>query len=592
MKKKKLIRIAKNLAFDLDSFITGTQGILAKKRRGKSYTAQVEAEELLELGQQVVVLDPTGAWWGLRSSADGKSAGYPITIFGGEHADAPLEPTAGEMIATAIVADGFSAVIDLTNLRKGERLRFATDFMETLYRLNRSAMHLFIDEADVFAPQVPRDPQASRLLGATDELVRRGGLRGIGVTMISQRPQVVNNDVLSQIDMLTVLNMNHPKDLKAIENWISDHVNRSTMIDMMQSLPSLPVGTAWVWAPEAMTFERVDVRRKRTFDSGRTPRAGERAAPPKVLAKIDVERLGAAIRETVERAKANDPKALRERVAALTKQVEKLEAAKPTKPGKTITKEVIGDAQLKRLEKVFERADRAQQPLTEELRIIRGLLIKAGVHAPTEAPPPSRGGAAQIEKLAATLPNPQEGAAQYHARAGVGPKPPRDMSRRTSTEALAAIGGKLPPGEAKILEAVIQYGGLERDQMSVIVGFKRSTRDAYLSRLRDKGFIVSDDRGLSIPTPAGIACMPNVGPRPSGADLQRRLAGELPPGEWKVLELAIADYPKLVERSHIDESTGFARSSRDAYISRLKARRLVMVERGGIRAAASLVETT
>src|SRR5271170_269731 len=145
------LHISDDLSLPLD-FITSTQAILAKKRVGKTYTAQVLAEELLAAGQQVVVIDPTSAWWGLRSSADGKSAGYPITIFGGRHGDLPLEATSGEVLANAIVADRFSAVLDVRLLKKGQRLRFIADFLEALYDKNTEAMHLFLDEADAYAP--------------------------------------------------------------------------------------------------------------------------------------------------------------------------------------------------------------------------------------------------------------------------------------------------------------------------------------------------------------------------------------------------------------------------------------------------------
>src|SRR5688572_2629008 len=190
------LKISSTLSLPLDGFLTGTQAILAQKGRGKSYTASVQAEELLRLGQQVVVIDPTGAWHGLRSSADGKSAGYPIVVLGGDRGDVPLETTAGEVIADAIATEHFSAIIDLTLFRKGEALRFMGAFLETLYRKNRQALHLFIDEADTVAPQRTFAPEQSRVLGATEDIVRRARIRGIGCTLISQRPQVINKDVL------------------------------------------------------------------------------------------------------------------------------------------------------------------------------------------------------------------------------------------------------------------------------------------------------------------------------------------------------------------------------------------------------------
>jgi hypothetical protein len=63
--------------------VTSTQAILARKGSGRSYLASVEAEELLGCRQQIVAIDPTGAWWGLRSSANGDGPGYQVVVIGG-----------------------------------------------------------------------------------------------------------------------------------------------------------------------------------------------------------------------------------------------------------------------------------------------------------------------------------------------------------------------------------------------------------------------------------------------------------------------------------------------------------------------------
>src|ERR1700689_3590670 len=149
------LHIGKNFSVPLDA-VTNTFAILAKRGVGKTYTATVMAEEMLQAGQQVVVIDPVGVWWGLRSSADGKSPGFPIIVFGGEHADVPLEEGSGEVVAGAIIEHGFSAIIDLSLLRKAAQVRFMTTFAEALYRLNRKPLHVMCDEADAFCPQRPQ----------------------------------------------------------------------------------------------------------------------------------------------------------------------------------------------------------------------------------------------------------------------------------------------------------------------------------------------------------------------------------------------------------------------------------------------------
>src|SRR5438045_218096 len=65
------LRISRTLALPL-GFVTSTCALLGQKRVGKSYKASVLAEELLDADQQVVIVDPTSAWWGLRSSANGR----------------------------------------------------------------------------------------------------------------------------------------------------------------------------------------------------------------------------------------------------------------------------------------------------------------------------------------------------------------------------------------------------------------------------------------------------------------------------------------------------------------------------------------
>ena len=62
--------------------VTETFAILAKRGAGKTYTAAVLVEEMMSAGLPVVIIDPVGVWWGLRSSADGTAEGLPVVIFG------------------------------------------------------------------------------------------------------------------------------------------------------------------------------------------------------------------------------------------------------------------------------------------------------------------------------------------------------------------------------------------------------------------------------------------------------------------------------------------------------------------------------
>jgi hypothetical protein len=310
------LHLSKDLRLPVEA-VKQTFAILAKRGAGKTYTAAVMAEEMLKAGLQLVVVDPVGVWWGLRSSADGQREGLPIVIMGGEHGDLPLEVGAGELIADVVMAESLSVVLDLSQFRKGEQTRFMTEFAERLYHTNRQPLHLVLDEADAFAPQRPMKGQ-ERLLGAIEDLVRRGRARGIGVTLVTQRAAVLNKDVLTQAEVLVALRTIAPQDREAIDAWIRVHGTPQEREALMASLPSLPVGTAWLWSPGWLdVFQRVQIRRKETFDSSATPQVGMVRREPKTLAAVDLERLRTRVASVRERMNAEDPRALRRRIADL-----------------------------------------------------------------------------------------------------------------------------------------------------------------------------------------------------------------------------------------------------------------------------------
>lgn len=608
------IRIAADLTLPI-AVVTLTQAVLGKKGGGKTYKASVQAEEMLERGQQIVVLDPTGAWWGLRAGADGVSVGYPVTIFGGKHADVPLEATAGEVLAAAIIADGFSAIIDLTAFTKSEEQRFCAAFLETLYRKNEKPLHLFLDEADVFAPQRPFGEEA-RTLGACQSIVRRGRIKGIGCTLITQRPQVLNKDVLSQVDMLTVLRMNHPKDIGAIDEWVAVHGDPKLAKEMIVSLPSLPKGDAWIWAPGDDLFKRVTYRDRRTFDSGRTPKAGEKVAQPRELAHVDLERLGEVIKATIERAKASDPKELRRRIAQLENEIATRESWES--PESVALKARV--AELERQPVVHQVSEQQLSDIIHAFgdftRRTEDLLVAA---KQMEAVDRNLGGL-----LRGRAPMVITSARVAHVSAGPrGDKvlelgvytdhPPaleranfrgRPVPKDAGNAPPARVELKLPPttiigrsqpapvhfpeGERKILSAIIQHGGVTREQLTVLVGYKKSSRDSYIKRLAAKGFVAQDNGGLVIATTAGLDAMPEVDPLPVGKALRDHWLRELPEGERVILEQLIRAYPAEVTRDELGESAGYKKSSRDSYIKRLGARALVASGRTGVRASDTL----
>jgi hypothetical protein len=273
-------------------FATDTCAILARKGRGKTYLAMLIAEQLISRGVPFVVLDPTGCWNGLLANADGSPSDGRLVLLGGESGYEALSPDAGRPTARLIVAARpLSFVLDLSLMGSEEQHLFVADFADELYRKNRSAIHVFIDEADIFAPQ-KRDGASKhqrRCVAAVDNMTRRGRFRGIGDTLISQRPAVVNKDLLSQVGGMFFLQMIAPQDLNAVDSWLHDNIPADAKESCRTNLPVLGMGVAYyLRGGDECTFRRFKVKQRATYDSSYTPRHGEEREAPQ-LAELDAE---------------------------------------------------------------------------------------------------------------------------------------------------------------------------------------------------------------------------------------------------------------------------------------------------------------
>ena len=313
------LTISDTVALPADA-VTQTFACIGRKGAGKTYLASMLAEQMLDIGAQVVILDPVGNWYGLRVAADGKAKGKDIFIAGGERGDVPILPESGTRFARLVVERNVSIVLDVSGFRQGERKRFAADFAEEFFHLKktqRSAVHLFVEEAQLFAPQ-RTGPEEARMLGAYENIIRLGRNYGIGATMISQRPQSINKEVLSQVECLCVLQVNGTHERKALEEWVQEAGADRKLVG---ELPGLARGEGYIWSPSWLRmFQRVKFGKKTTFDASATPEVGK-TTKAALLSTVDVEALKDDLKEVVANAEKDDPKVLRREIAELKKQL-------------------------------------------------------------------------------------------------------------------------------------------------------------------------------------------------------------------------------------------------------------------------------
>lgn len=540
-------------------------GIIARRGAGKTHTAVVLAETMLRVRTQVIVLDPLGVWWGLRSSKDGKGTGFPVVVFGGDHGDIPLTEDMGAAIADVLVSKCLSAVVTIDHLSRSGQRRFAAAFLDRLYEAKRAQaartpLHLIVDEADTFAPQRVQ-PEDARMLGAVDMIVRRGRVRGFGMTLITQRPATINKDVFTQIEVLIALQLTSPQDRKAVLEWVESHDNEGRAEEFMRSLAGLKRGEAWVWSPSWLNcFERIIVRDRQTFDSSATPKAGETPVEPKAMAAVDLAQLRAQFEAAVKTAEANDPKKLQARIRELEKQLA------GTHFSQEQAEKIAREAVAKRDAEWRARVQRVLQSAANDFDMPAPSFAAAVGHGQGRAPAPV---------IAAVTAH------------------PRQLPRPTAaTRAFSNGDQSLGKGERAILAALAQAGRARSGAyVGLVAGYSSSsgTFSNLLSSLRTKGLIDGQFSALSI-TEAGIAAVGAHEPLPTGNDLIEFWCRKVGDSKAKILRAAAEAYPDALTYAEVGERTGFSAGSGtfSNYLSELRTLRLIE-GRGSVRASAELM---
>jgi len=546
-----MIKISPRLELPLDA-ITQTFGILAVRGAGKSNLAAVMAEEMHRARLPFVVVDPVGSWWGLRSSEDGERPGLEIPIFGGRHGDVPLERTGGQVLADLIVDDRVSCVIDISEFSEGDKTRFLIDFAERLYRRNTEPLHLFLEEADDYAPQRPMREQA-RLLRAWENVVRRGRARGLGITMITQRSAALNKNVLTQIETLFVLRTTSPQDRKAIEAWVEYHGQKR---EILESLPHLKAGEAWVWSPQWLgTLKQIQINRRSTFDSAATPKNVKGARPAATLADVDLGKVQKQMAATIERAKQEDPRELKRQVMELQRQL----AAKPGPrvESKRVEISVVKPAELARAEKLVARLEAAADRLSSTSIAVGAEAARlASAIASAKQPPPARGAVPAV--------------AAPPARASGG----SPVARRGSP---STAGATLPRGgaEQRVLDALAELEDLgvrrpERPQVALLAGYTNLASKGLVNAmgaLRTAGLIDYPEAGRVSLTDTGRAQAASWGVPRTVQEVQDRIVSLLGGASARILAPLISSYPKPVAREEVANAAGYGNLASKGFVN-------------------------
>jgi Mn-dependent DtxR family transcriptional regulator len=584
------LKLAHDLALPSDEAVTQKYGFIGRSGSGKSYAAMKLAELFLEDGAQIIALDWVGIWWSLRLAADGKAPGFEhVYIFGGEHADVDLRPESGALMADLVVDKHISVVLDVMHFRKAERTRFATAFAERFFhrkKTARTACHLFIEEAQAYLPQMVRGDEA-RMVGVFEDIGKVGRNYGIGNSLISQRPQAINKDVLNQVEVLFAFQTNGPQERKTIAGWTAENTDAGAA--MVQELPKLKVGHALVWSPQWLRVAKpVHITERITYDASSTPGQKAKSIRPNTLAKADLEQLGEQITATIEKAKAEDPLELRKQIAELRKQLSAVSHQPSAKvETKTVEKFVLKDGQLARAEKLLTDFEALQE---RHVAALQGFWQK--VDAPLEAiaaaikatrAPQQNTHATMTQRVDRQVPVSSQGRR-------VAPAPA--TSRPASLVSPSSNGhGDISPARQKILNGLAFLHGIgvapaDKTQLALIVGVSPTSGGYFnnLGALRSSGLIDYPSGGTVALTDSGAAVASTDGVPSTTDELHDAIRAKLPAAKWKIVEQLIAIYPKPIAKDALAERIGVSPTSGGYFnnLGSLRSLGLIEYPQGGM----------
>ena len=247
----------KTFQVDADLIVTGRTCIIGSSGSGKSYAVGVFCEELCKAGVPFALIDIEGEYSGLKEK-------YEI-IWVGEDEKCDLNWNALNIKELAGQALDISPLIlDVSEAEdpKGKVGEFLSEvFREVSVR--RTPYLIVLEEADKFIPQ------AGERLKIIEEVARRGRKRGLGLMLCTQRPSLVDKNVLSQCSNQLIGKLNIKNDLESVAQFFLGY-------GLPKQLTTLPPGVFYALGGFSSTPVSVRIRLRETSHGGITPKLKDR----------------------------------------------------------------------------------------------------------------------------------------------------------------------------------------------------------------------------------------------------------------------------------------------------------------------------
>ncbi|SEW10835.1 ATP-binding protein [Halobacterium jilantaiense] len=247
------------LEFPIVEVLTGRAFVTGKSGSGKSNTTSVVVEELLEAGYPVLIVDTDGEYYGLKEEYELLHAGAD------EECDIQVGTEHAEKLAHLALEENVPIILDVSGYLDGdeadELLRETVRQIFAKEKKLKKPFLLVVEECHEYIPEGGGMDETGNLL---IKVGKRGRKHGLGIVGISQRPADVKKDFITQANWLVWHRLTWDNDTNVVSRIVGS--------EYADEVVDLNDGEAFVqmdWSDE--NVERVQFKRKRTFDAGATP---------------------------------------------------------------------------------------------------------------------------------------------------------------------------------------------------------------------------------------------------------------------------------------------------------------------------------
>ena len=228
---------------------------------GKSYAVGVICEELCRAGVPFAVVDTEGEYSGLKGKYE------VIRVNDDDGMDVAWEGLDLEDLARQ-APEIAPIILDISDVDDPKRK--VNLFLSSLYKViseRRTPYLVVVEEADRFIPQ------SGERLPVFGELARRGRKRGLGLMVCTQRPSLVDKNVLSQCGNQLIGKLVIRNDLEAVSQFFPGN-------SLPKQLTTLGPGEFYALGGLASEPTMVAFRKRETRHGGFTPALVKRVVRP------------------------------------------------------------------------------------------------------------------------------------------------------------------------------------------------------------------------------------------------------------------------------------------------------------------------